>query len=99
MALIFEEPSRALTRNAVIISIGFVPMLFASLVPYIVDGIFLITIMALSWLTTMLLLPAVITLFDRGIARQRRRKSRGPGETMAECGCGKEIGTWLHKQC
>jgi len=58
----FEEPARALTRNALIIAVGFVPLLFASLVPYIVVGAFLASIMLLSWLVTLLLLPAVVTL-------------------------------------
>jgi len=58
----FEEPARALTRNALIIAIGFVPLFFASLVPYIVVGAFLASIMLLSWLVTLLLLPAIVTL-------------------------------------
>jgi predicted RND superfamily exporter protein len=58
----FEEPARALTRNALIIAIGFVPLFFASLVPYIVVGAFLTSIMLLSWLVTLLLLPAIVTL-------------------------------------
>jgi hypothetical protein len=62
---VFEEPARALTRNALIIAIGFVPLFFASLVPYIIVGAFLASIMLLSWLATLLLLPAVITVFRR----------------------------------
>ena len=58
----FKEPARALTRNALIIAIGFVPLLFASLVPYIIVGVLLASIMLLSWLATLLLLPALITL-------------------------------------
>jgi predicted RND superfamily exporter protein len=58
----FEEPARALTRNALIIAIGFAPLLFASLVPYIIVGVLLTSIMLLSWLATLLLLPALITL-------------------------------------
>ena len=58
----FEEPARALTRNALIIAVGFVPLLFASLVPYIVVGVSLASIMLLSWLVTLLLLPAVVTI-------------------------------------
>ncbi len=68
----FEEPARALTRNALIIAIGFVPMFFASLVPYIVVGAMLASIMLLSWLTTLLLLPSVITVGD-----QLRRRPSG----------------------
>ncbi|PKB78389.1 MAG: hypothetical protein BZY88_18660 [SAR202 cluster bacterium Io17-Chloro-G9] len=59
----FEEPARALTRNALIIAIGFAPMAFAALVPYIVVGVLLAAIMLLSWLASLLLLPAVIALF------------------------------------
>jgi predicted RND superfamily exporter protein len=61
----FEEPARALTRNALIIAIGFVPMVFASLIPYVVVGVLLATIMILSWLASLLLLPAVIALFGK----------------------------------
>ena len=66
----FEEPARALTRNALIIAIGFVPLFFASLVPYIVVGALLASIMLLSWLATLLLLPALIASFlrDRHLA-------------------------------
>ncbi len=56
----FEEPARALTRNALVIAIGFTPLLFASLVPYVVVGVFLSSIILLSWLTTLLLLPAIV---------------------------------------
>jgi predicted RND superfamily exporter protein len=61
----FEEPARALTRNALIIAIGFVPMVFSALVPYIVVGALLASIMLLSWLSSLLLLPAVIVLFGK----------------------------------
>jgi hypothetical protein len=65
LSRVFEEPARALTRNALIIAIGFVPLFFASLVPYIVVGALLASIMLLSWLATLLLLPAAITVFRR----------------------------------
>ena len=56
----FEEPARALTRNALVIAIGFTPLFFSSLVPYLVVGAFLSLIIVLSWLTTLLMLPAVV---------------------------------------
>jgi predicted RND superfamily exporter protein len=68
----FDEPARALTRNALIIAIGFVPMFFATLMPYIYVGAHLASVMLLSWLTTLLLLPALITLLP---ARARREES------------------------
>ena len=66
----FQEPARALTRNALIIAIGFVPMFFATLMPYIYVGVHLASVMLLSWLVTLLLLPAVIAFFDRGVQKE-----------------------------
>jgi len=62
IAEIYRGPSRAITRNAIVIAIGFTPLLLAPLVPYITVGFFLASIMAVSALVTLLLLPAVITL-------------------------------------
>lgn len=63
---VFEEPARAITRNALIVALGFLPMLFSSLMPYLVVGALMASIMVLSWFASLLLLPAVITLFQRG---------------------------------
>jgi predicted RND superfamily exporter protein len=57
---IFEEPARAIARNAIVIAIGFTPMFFAPLVPYITVGAFMAAIMFLSAITTLLLLPAML---------------------------------------
>ena len=54
----FGEPARALTRNALIIAVGFTPLLFSSLMPYVVVGAFLASIIVLSWLVTIVGLPA-----------------------------------------
>jgi len=62
MNAMFAEPGRAIGRNAVVIAIGFTPLLAAPLVPYITVGIFLASIMAISALVTLLLLPAVMTV-------------------------------------
>lgn len=58
----FEEPARAIARNAIVIAIGFTPLFFAPLVPYITVGAFMAAIMALSGATTLLLLPALMSL-------------------------------------
>lgn len=57
----FQEPAMAISRNAIIISIGFTPLLFAPLVPYKTVGFFLATIMAASWIGTLFILAALIT--------------------------------------
>jgi len=66
----FGESARALAKNALIVSIGFTPLLFAPLVPYITVGVLLASIMALSWATTVLLLPALIRIFKVGEAKE-----------------------------
>ncbi|MDX1570814.1 MAG: MMPL family transporter [Xanthomonadales bacterium] len=58
----FEEPARAITRNAIVIAVGFTPLLFAPLVPYITVGFFLAAIMAVSGAVTLILLPAMARL-------------------------------------
>ncbi len=65
----YEEPGRAISRNAIVIAIGFTPLLAAPLVPYQTVGMFLATIMAVSCLVTLSLLPAIIQLFHRWIFR------------------------------
>ena len=59
---LFAGPSRAITRNALVVAIGFLPLLFAPLVPYKTVGILISTILAISALGTLLILPAIITL-------------------------------------
>ncbi|MEE9442275.1 MAG: MMPL family transporter [candidate division Zixibacteria bacterium] len=59
---IFEGPGRAISRNVLVIAIGFVPMFFSSLVPYITVGTFFFAIMTVSGAVTLLLLPAIVTM-------------------------------------
>lgn len=66
----FQEPARAITRNAITISVGFMPLLLAPLLPYKTVGFFLATIMAVSWLATLLILPALLTLLQRFVFRR-----------------------------
>jgi predicted RND superfamily exporter protein len=64
---IFEGTGRAISRNVLVIAIGFVPMLFSSLVPYITVGSFFLGIMIVSGLVTMLLLPAFAKVFHKSL--------------------------------
>jgi predicted RND superfamily exporter protein len=43
--VMFAEPARAITRNVVVIAVGFLPLLLAPLVPYKTVGV----LMARSW--------------------------------------------------
>lgn len=64
VAEVCRGPARAISRNAVVVAIGFTPLLFAPLVPYITVGVFLATIMAVSAWVTVMLLPALIQLIQ-----------------------------------
>lgn len=66
--IMFGEPANAITKNAAVVALGFTPLLFAPLVPYVTVGVFLASIMAVSALVTLILLPAVLTLINRGKA-------------------------------
>ncbi|MCD6527100.1 MAG: MMPL family transporter [Desulfuromonas sp.] len=66
----FQEPARAITRNAITISVGFTPLLLAPLVPYKTVGFFLATIMAVSWLASLMVLPSLLTLMRRFVFRR-----------------------------
>lgn len=78
----FGEPARAISRNVLVIAVGFLPPLAAPLIPYKTVGIFLCAIMVLSGAVTLLVLPAMITLFEKrlfGLAAEPIRPS---------CNCG-----------
>lgn len=64
---IFEGAGRAISRNVLVIAIGFVPMLFSTLVPYITVGSFFLAIMVVSGLVTMLLLPAISVAMKKSL--------------------------------
>ena len=61
----FKEPAMAISRNAITISVGFTPLLFAPLVPYRTVGFFLAAIMLVSWGATLLILPALVTMLRK----------------------------------
>ena len=79
----FEGVGRAIMRNVLVISIGFVPMLFSSLVPYVTVGAFFLSIELVSGLVTMLLLPAIATIF------QKKLFPKPPEEAVAHATTGK----------
>lgn len=66
----FDEPASAITRNALVIALGFTPLLLAPLVPYITVGIFLASIMFISALVTLLVLPAAMIMFKRWVFKE-----------------------------
>ena len=78
----FGEPARAITRNVLVIAIGFLPLLAAPLIPYKTVGIFLCAIMALSGAVTLLALPAIIKLLEKVLFK----RALEPKSVTCNCG-------------
>jgi len=70
--LVFAEPARAIARNVIVIAIGFTPLLAAPLRPYNTVGVLLASILLVSGLATLLLLPALMSLFEKTLFRSWR---------------------------
>jgi predicted RND superfamily exporter protein len=68
----FGEPARAITRNVIVIGVGFLPLLAAPLVPYQTVGIFIAAILLMSGVATLFLLPALIAVLDRRLFQSSR---------------------------
>ncbi|MCP4608031.1 MAG: MMPL family transporter [Planctomycetes bacterium] len=82
VGLMFGEPASAISRNVLVIAIGFLPLLAAPLIPYKTVGIFLCAIMALSGAVTLLALPAILKLLEKVLFR-------GIGQPKSvTCNCG-----------
>ncbi len=67
----FSGPSRAIARNAIVIAVGFLPLLAAPLVPYQTVGFFMAAIMFTSSLGTFFILPSIISVSPSFIYRKR----------------------------
>ena len=70
----FGEPARAIFRNVIVIGAGFLPLLLAPLIPYQTVGVFISAILVLAGATTLLALPALITLFENLFFPKRLQK-------------------------
>jgi predicted RND superfamily exporter protein len=81
-AEMFGEPARAISRNVLVIAIGFLPLLAAPLIPYKTVGTFLCAIMALSGAVTLLVLPAILKLAEKALFKV------GAEPVRASCNCG-----------
>lgn len=66
----FKEPAMAISRNAITVSVGFLPLLFAPLAPYRTVGFFLAMIMMVSWLATIFILAALVTALQKRLFKK-----------------------------
>jgi len=65
----FGEPARAISRNVIVVGIGFLPLLITPLVPYQMVGILLSSILVLAGIATLVILPALIHMFEKQLFR------------------------------
>lgn len=65
----FGEPGRAIARNAIVISVGFLPLIASSLTPYVTVGLFFALLMTFSTLSTLFLLPAALAIIGPRILK------------------------------
>ncbi len=74
LSTMFTEPARAISRIIVLLSPGFAPLLFAPLIPCRTDGIFLAALAVYSGLTTLWILPALLTVSRQWIFKKERNR-------------------------
>ncbi|TNE58505.1 MAG: RND transporter [Alphaproteobacteria bacterium] len=67
---VFGEPARAITRNVIVLGVGFLPLLAAPLVPYNTVGIFISAILLLAGFASIFILPALIKLMQPWLFRK-----------------------------
>jgi len=70
IGIMFAEPARAITRNIIVIAVGFTPLILAPLMPYKTVGVFLASIMMISGLATIIILPALLALGQNFLFRK-----------------------------
>jgi hypothetical protein len=80
----FESLARAISRNVLVIAIGFVPMFFSSLVPYVTVGSFFFAIMMVSGAVTMLLLPSIFIVLNKKLFPAREEEVVKVKEQVAQ---------------
>ena len=71
---LFGEPARAISRNVLVIAVGFLPLVVAPLVPYQTTGVMLFGILTISGIVTLLLLPAMLRLFENTFFKKEEGK-------------------------
>ncbi|HET9951629.1 MAG TPA: outer membrane lipoprotein-sorting protein [Candidatus Eisenbacteria bacterium] len=69
VAYVFGAPGLAIVRNAIVISLGFLPLVVSTLTPYVTVGLLFAGLMIAGALATLFLLPAILRLLgDRVFA-------------------------------
>ncbi|OQY06668.1 MAG: RND transporter [Planctomycetales bacterium 4572_13] len=78
--VIFAEPARAITRNVIVIAVGFLPLLLAPLTPYNTVGTLLASILLVSGVATLLILPSLVRVLEKRLFTDKKVQG-------ASCNC------------
>ena len=73
----FGEPARAIARNVIVLGVGFLPLLAATLIPYKTVGVFISAILVLAGAATLVILPSLITIFAKQLFRSGSPEEEG----------------------
>lgn len=72
----FGGPGRAIVRNALVVAIGFLPLLLAPLVPYKTVGFFMFSIMAVSSVATLMIIPSFISWNSNMFFKEKKGRDK-----------------------
>ena len=72
---VFGLPARAISRNALVIIIGFLPLMLSGLTPYVTVGTFFASLMIFSTISTLIFMPAVLSFFGKYIFKTEEVKN------------------------
>lgn len=79
---VFGEPARAISRNVIVVGVGFLPLVLAPLVPYQTVGILIAAILLLAGGATLIILPSLIRLMS-GILFKEKGSPSAPKTSSA----------------
>lgn len=75
-AVMFGEPARAISRNVMVVAIGFLPLILAQLVPYKITGLMLFAILLFSGVITLMALPVILGLWETAFFPTKQQDSQ-----------------------
>ncbi len=90
---VFEEPARAITRNIIVLGVGFLPLLASNLTPYKTVGILISSILVLAGAATLFILPALLTVLQKPLFGKEKGHESGDGARVAGAAYGAGGGT------
>jgi predicted RND superfamily exporter protein len=75
LSILFKNPARAISRNIMILGIGFMPLLFSILTPYMTVGYLISSILLFSGIATLIILPAIMSLSHKYLFSKKKMNS------------------------